>query len=267
MSRQVLMSRMQDVQSRLYDSQTQVNTEKKSQTYSGISDDTFRLINFENQRDRLNRYTANNQVANIRVSAMSNSIDATQKSLIEFKSLLMDFSSRDYNDMSPEDTQALSDIRSQSFTAMKDVQYYMNVSVDGRYLFSGGRTDVAPVNLPWSNVDEFAQVFDGTNVTYPETRAADLVDSKFMGRTITPTNETIGGVSYGGIADTSGVASQTFISGNPLTSASFGKLTINPTLSGDPSQGSFVSDQPNSFSGLSVLASSACSVSLYTMMV
>jgi flagellin-like hook-associated protein FlgL len=252
MSRQVLMSRMQDVQSRLYDSQTQVNTEKKSQTYSGISDDTFRLINFENQRDRLNRYTANNQVANIRVSAMSNSIDATQKSLIEFKSLLMDFSSRDYNDMSPEDTQALSDIRSQSFTAMKDVQYYMNVSVDGRYLFSGGRTDVAPVNLPWSNVDEFAQVFDGTNVTYPETRAADLVDSKFMGRTITPTNETIGGVSYGGIADTSGVASQTFISGNPLTSASFGKLTINPTLSGDPSQGSFVSDQPNSFSGLSV---------------
>jgi flagellin-like hook-associated protein FlgL len=252
MSRQVLMSRMQDVQKRLYDSQTQVNTEKKSQTYSGISDDTFRLINFENQRDRLNRYTANNQVANIRVSAMGNSIDATHKSLSEFKALLMDFSSRDYNDMSPEDLQALSDIRSQSFTAMKDVQYYMNVSVDGRYLFSGGRTDVAPVNLPWSNVDDFAQVFDGTNVTYPETRAADLVDSKFMGRTITPTNETIGGVSYGGIADTSGVASQTFISGNPLTTASFGKLTINPTLSGDPSQGSFVSDQPNSFSGLSV---------------
>lgn len=252
MSRQVLLSRMQDVQKRLYDTQTQVNTEKKSQTYSGIADDTFRLINFENQRNRINRYTSDNKVAQIRVDTMQNSVNSAQASLQSFKALLADFSARDYNNMSTEDTQALSDIRSQAFTAMKDLQYYLNVSVDGRYLFSGGRTDTPPVSLPWSNVDSFAQVYDGTNVTYPETRAADLVDTDFLGRTITPSNETIGATSYGAITDTSGVASQTFITGNPLTTDSFGKLTINPSLSGDPSQGSFVSDQADAFSGLSV---------------
>jgi flagellin-like hook-associated protein FlgL len=252
MSRQVLMSRMQDVQKRLYDTQTQVNTEKKSQTYSGIADDSFRLINFENQRNRIDRYTSNNKVAQIRVDAMQNSVDASQKSLQSFKALLADFSTRDYNSMSSEDTQALSDIRSQAFTAMKDLQYYLNTSVDGRYLFSGGRTDTPPVSLPWANVEDFAKVFDGTNVTYPESRAASLVDTDFLGRTILPSNETIGTTDYGTIEDTSGVAAQTFITGNPLTTDSLGKLTINPSLSGDPSQGSFVSDQPDAFSGLSV---------------
>jgi|GEM_PF-2383503 len=251
-SGQVQISQMLDIQSRLNDSQTQVNTEKKSQDYAGIATDSFRLISFENQSSRIERYSANNGVAKIRLDTMQNSVNSSQASLQEYKALLLDFAARDYNDMSQEDTKALDSIRAQSFTAMKDLQYYLNTSVDGRYLFSGGKTDVPPVEMPWGNVDEFADVYDGTNTVFPETRAANLADVDFSARTVDMTNQTVGGTSYGTIEDTSGVAADTFITGSPLTSDSFGKLLINPTIPSDSTKGSIVSDQPNAFSGLSV---------------
>lgn len=251
-SRQVLISQMLETQNRVYASQTQVNTEKKSQTYSGIATDSFRLINFENQSSRLAQYTAGNKVANIRLETMQNSVNSSQASLQEYKALLADFSSRDYNDMSQEDWQALNSIREQSFSAMKDLQYYLNTSVDGRYLFSGGRTDTAPVELPWGNAAQFAQVFDGTNTVFPETRAANLADVDFEARTVTMSNQTVGGVSYGTVQDTSSIPVDSFITGSPLTSDAFGKLVINPTIPSDSTKGSIVSDQPDAFSGLSV---------------
>ncbi|MBT6406512.1 MAG: hypothetical protein HOK06_02825, partial [Rhodospirillaceae bacterium] len=45
-----------NTQSRLHDLETQVSTEKKSQTYSGIANESQHLINIENTNDLLAQY-------------------------------------------------------------------------------------------------------------------------------------------------------------------------------------------------------------------
>lgn len=249
-AQQALISQMMRTQTQVNSAQTQVNTGQKSQDYTGLADDAFRLLNLEGQRDRLERYMSGNKVANLRVTTMQNSVDAAQQSLTAFKKSLLQVASYDYTDLSAEQLQSLNDIRSQGYQAMKDLQYYLNTSVDGRYLFGGGVTDTEPVSLPWKNVDDFAQVFDGNSVTYAESRAANLFDTKYEGRTIVPNNETIGSTEYGTFHDTSGESSMTFTVGNPMDSMAYGQLTVYPSVTGDNTKGLIVSDQPDAFSGL-----------------
>ena len=50
-TQQALINRMLEVQKRVFDGQTQVGTEKKSQDYIGIASDSFRVINIENEKN------------------------------------------------------------------------------------------------------------------------------------------------------------------------------------------------------------------------
>src|SRR5437870_4956849 len=59
---QALVTRMLEQQQRVNDDQTQVSTGFKSQDYTGISGDSFQLLNIENERARLQRYLSINTV-------------------------------------------------------------------------------------------------------------------------------------------------------------------------------------------------------------
>jgi len=178
-SRQILTARMMELQTRVHDSSLQVNTEKKSQTYDGIATDSFRLISMETLASRTTRYKELNQAAEIRVQTMNQSIESAEQALRDFRGRLIDFAQFIED---PPDTgweAQLDEMREYAFLAMGSIEYFLNQDVDGRYLFSGGRTDVAPINLGAGTVEDFAALYDGNTVTFGERRAATLFDVDF----------------------------------------------------------------------------------------
>jgi len=178
-SRQMLIARMNELNARLHDSQVQVATEKKSQTYSGIATDSFRLLNFESETSRVQSYLDNNAVAMVRLNTMEQSIDSASASLKDFRQELIDFTARDPDDWTNDYEQDFKNVQGRAFAVMKDIEYFMNANLDGRYLFSGAKSGEAPVQLPFDTLEDFQAMFDGGTVTFPESRAANLSDAKF----------------------------------------------------------------------------------------
>ena len=92
-SNQQLVGRLLLTQERLLDLQYQVNSEKKSPTYSGIARDSQRLINIENSRDRLQNYISNNEREQTRLNIADTSVEAFRVSVNNFKKELNGYTS------------------------------------------------------------------------------------------------------------------------------------------------------------------------------
>ncbi|SDH85637.1 flagellin [Roseospirillum parvum] len=175
-SRMTLVSRMLEVQARVQETQKQISTEKKSLDYKGIANDSYRLVSMENERTMFQRYQASNEIAQTNLAAMANSVESAEDTLREFRGLLSVFSQRDLSNFDGEDEAALEDLQQDAFETMQALEFFMDLKVDGKYLFSGGKSDTPPIELGFQTVDEFQEYFDGTDVTYPETRAAHLAE-------------------------------------------------------------------------------------------
>ncbi|MFL2771860.1 MAG: hypothetical protein ACJZ9F_12735 [Rhodospirillaceae bacterium] len=187
---QALVQQMLLAQTRVSDTQMQVGTEKKSQTYKGISTDSFRLISLENERLRMEQYVKNNAIADTNAKAMVTTVESMDEVIRLLRSELIGFTSRDLSDASPEDTMAVTNIQERAFSALNDMEFFLNLQVDGKYLFAGGKTNSPPVTVPYNNVAEFQADYDGINTTYAETRTAHLSQAKFTGITAAYTQET-----------------------------------------------------------------------------
>lgn len=175
-SRMTLISRMLEVQARVQDTQKQISTEKKSLDYKGIANDSYRLVSMENERDLFDRFRASNRIAETNLSAMSTAVESAEKTVREFRGLLSVFSQRDLSNFDNADQVALEELQSRAFETMQALEFFMDTKVDGKYLFAGGKTDTPPVELGFQTVDDFQAYFDGSDITYPETRAAHLAE-------------------------------------------------------------------------------------------
>ncbi|MCF8481841.1 MAG: hypothetical protein K9H25_15540 [Rhodospirillum sp.] len=177
--RSYLVNQLLNVQKRLNETQTQVNTEKKSQTYEGIYTDSFRLVSMENESSRVTQFQKTNTIAMSRLETTMTSVDAVDQTLRDFRAELALFAQTDMAGLpDSEDENKLTAIQNKAFAAMKDMEYYLNSNHDGRYLFAGGKTDTVPVSMPYSELSEFQAVYDGTTVRYPQSRTAALDDTK-----------------------------------------------------------------------------------------
>jgi len=191
-NQQVLIARMMETQQRVYDGQTQVGTEKKSQTYFGIASDVSRLLNLENERGRVQRFIANNSITQTTLKTQLSSVEAMDKTARNMRSELISFVGRDIADASPEDVDAVRDIQSKAFAALSEMEFYLNQKIDGKYIFGGGKNDIPPVSIPYDSLDEFQNFYDGVGRVFPSTRVANLADIEFVGTgPSTFTNETI----------------------------------------------------------------------------
>jgi hypothetical protein len=175
-TRQILVDRMAEVQTRLNKAQLQVTTEKKSQLYSGISEDSFRLVSSENTASRTQRFLDNNAILSTRYQSITNSLNYSETSLRDLRETLTSFNQRDTKDWTQEDTNDFNQLQNAAFAALKDLEYYLNVDVDGHYLFGGGKSDSPPFELGFNSLKSFQSVYNGVDVTFPETRAAILSD-------------------------------------------------------------------------------------------
>ncbi len=170
----LMTSRLIGTQAKMFNLQIQLSTEKKSQAYSGISNDALRLVNFENERTRSETYITTNTVARTKLEAMNTSITGVVDSLKVFRNDLNDITSYDYDPMDSEEVSNFKAFQQRAFNIMKDLESYLDIKVGGEYLFAGGRTNVAPVVVPYASVEEFQAVYDGNTVTAPESRHAHM---------------------------------------------------------------------------------------------
>ena len=76
--------------------------------------------------------------------------------------------------MSADQAQTLKELQSMAFTTMMALTDCLNISVNGKYLFGGGVSTQAPVDFPFTTIDQFQSYYDGINILYPTTGNANL---------------------------------------------------------------------------------------------
>ncbi|MDV7339050.1 flagellin [Terasakiella sp. A23] len=172
-TQRLLVEQMTRTQQRLVDSQVQVTSEKKSQVYSGIVSQSSRLLSLEVSATLANRYVQNNETAELRLNSAASSIEAVESSVKEFQRRLQAYKS---NLASPPAEDATEELQKWAISSLKDIQSYLNLEIDGQYLFSGTKTTTQPVNLNITSLSNFQSTYDGQKVTYPTTRDAHLQD-------------------------------------------------------------------------------------------
>lgn len=192
-SNQVLVNRMLEQQQRVNNDQNQLSTGFKSQDYMGIAQDSFRLLNIENERARLSRYVANNDLLSTTLKAQATSIVGVDDTARMIRSELIQFASRDLTSQNPENISAVADLQQKVFSAFSQVQYFLSQKIDGKYIFGGAKSDTPPISFDYKSLNEFQQFYDGINAVFPSTRVANLVDLSFSGVAATYNDVTVGG--------------------------------------------------------------------------
>lgn len=127
-------------QNRIQDAQLQISTLQKSQDYAGIADDSNRLVSMEAQRQRINQFMNDNTSVNLRMSTTLNSLDHLTTTISDVKGLIRDVL---------DDGQLPTGIDKDDFaqTKMSEIQDFLNVKVNGQYIFAGSKTNVQPVQI------------------------------------------------------------------------------------------------------------------------
>lgn len=166
-----LIQRILTTQATLHDLETQVSTEKKSQTYSGIANESQHLLNIENTNKLLGQYVRNNEIMDLRLEVADATITGFQQTATDFQDVLITF-----GQTSVPTQENVDNIQDWAFQTLKTIESYLNTEADGRYLFSGARLTTQPVDLGLTTRQAFQAKYDGYGVTYPTTRDAHLSD-------------------------------------------------------------------------------------------
>jgi flagellin-like hook-associated protein FlgL len=168
-SNNVLINHLFDVNRRLQNEQIQLSTEKVSQTYSGISAESQRLVTYENSFAALGQFIDNNDAVSTRLEIATSAVEAMRETVRDFESELQRFQASAVKDRAAADH-----LQNAAFRALANMSTYLNTEADGRFIFAGGRVDQVPVDFPYSSLAAFQAAFDGSTVTYPTTRSAHL---------------------------------------------------------------------------------------------
>ncbi len=165
----VLINQLFETTRRLQNEQIQLSSEKVSQTYSGIAAESQRLVTYENAVTALNQFVTNNGAIQTRLDIASSALEAIQDTIADFEGELQRFQASAVKDRAAADH-----LQNAAFRAMANLSTYLNTEADGRFIFAGGRVDRQPVELPYSSLAAFQAAFNGSTVTYPTTRSAQL---------------------------------------------------------------------------------------------
>lgn len=180
-------------QSRLNDAETQVNTEMKSQTYSGLGSAVFRLVNMENQREETQHYMDANTAVELRLNMTQNSLTAISATAKDFKSRLTTYQQNNTGETNQVPDQSSTDnIQQWAWDALQQMKDYLNTQADGQYIFAGAKTQTKPVTLgdpagnTFSTLEDFQSYYTGVVAppatdAYPTTRDANLGTGYYHG--------------------------------------------------------------------------------------
>lgn len=158
-------SAIMQLQQRMYESNLQVSTEKKSASYAGYGSQTDRLINLENELTATDRWMVNNQLVEARLGATETTLEAIDNTIRDFRERLKEFGAGTRGGATE-----VEDIQRWAFHALSEMESFLNASIDNQYTFAGGKVTQPPVDLGYDTWDDFKANFDGSVTTYPTDR-------------------------------------------------------------------------------------------------
>ncbi|MEQ8664763.1 MAG: hypothetical protein RIC16_03480 [Rhodospirillales bacterium] len=164
-----LINNMLRTQERRTATNFQVVSGKVSQDYAGISFQSQRLVSLETSRDLNLKYMQNNQTQELRLSVMETSLTSIRQSVQDARETVVNFASRDAFDEG-----SVTELQTFAFNTLKNIEAFLNVDVDGQYLFSGSRVNTEPIDLGLTSISDFQNKYDGAINRYATTRDAHL---------------------------------------------------------------------------------------------
>ncbi|MCP5366055.1 MAG: hypothetical protein H6907_18020 [Hyphomicrobiales bacterium] len=233
-----LISYLLRTQSRLHQTEVQIATEKVSQDYAGINRESQRLLNIENTRATLERYTQNNELLDLQLEITETTLEGIEGTIHDFREQLFLYESG-----SLEDEQRVKDIQDAAMRALLDMEVHLNTDVGGRFLFSGTRVTTQPVDLNTDSLADFQAEYDGEAVVYPITRDAHVgtnltTDATVTGALTFSGGDTITAANAGTLSSIS-VGSQITLAGSAANDGTYTvvsndgtNITISGTIAG-----------------------------------
>ncbi|MCH8098448.1 MAG: hypothetical protein IID53_15420 [Proteobacteria bacterium] len=146
------ISQIFETQSRLQRAQLQLSTGKKSPNYSGIANDSQRLVNLESSRARTDQFVTNNRIVTLRLQTMELSVANVFEAASKLKTILV-------NGLNAFNASEFS-LNLEADNLLQEVSKQLNVKIGDRFLFSGNIIDTPPVDLNASG-------YSAPNSSYP----------------------------------------------------------------------------------------------------
>ena len=136
---QLQMSNIQRTQSGVAESQIEIATGKKAQSYSEISSQSSQLVNLERSLARKDQFVINIEQAEVRLNTMESSLNVMVDRAIEVKTIISQgLSGSNINDLPLVEF-------AQTFST--EIAALLNTQLGGEFIFSGSLTDQAAVDL------------------------------------------------------------------------------------------------------------------------
>jgi len=215
----LLMSYLGKTQNRLIDLQYQMSSQKVSPNYKGVSKSSQYLLGLEASHDTIAGYIKNNEIMDVRLNITNSAMDGILTNVNDFKKSLKTF------DTQVGKTESnIKDIQQRAFNSLVSMQAYLNTSVGGRYIFSGGRTDKVPVDMNLTTLADFQATYDGAAVSYPTTSAAHTENFTIAKDSAAKTNWLTFEQDGDGNAATAGIGTIT------ATTAQFSNVSVGSTI-------------------------------------
>lgn len=174
-----MLANIRQTQTRWQETNIQASTGYKAQRYSGIAAQSRQLVNLESDRARMEQYKTNNNTVSLRLQAMETSISSVMDAASKLKTLLTNALNGD----NASDIAVAQEAQNLLNAVVKD----LNVKLGDRYLFSGSKTNVPPVDLNAPGYSAPPAVYPSTadtgyyqgDSTVLSTRAADDFDISY----------------------------------------------------------------------------------------
>ncbi len=221
-----LINQMLRTQLSLFNLETQVATEKKSQNYAGIAINAQRLVNLENTKTQLERFINNNNNKSVELSIQETVVENVRETFRDFKKALTN-----YEASASKDEESVKNVQTAAFQALRDMEDMLNTDIAGQFIFSGSRTTSEPVDFGATSLAAFQAIYDGKRVTVPTTRDAHLEKFSFSsdalnlnGQFVDPSNFLQFAQDADGVVTTGGNSSIT------ATSALFANVKVGASI-------------------------------------
>jgi flagellar hook-associated protein 3 FlgL len=130
---------LRNAQERIFDTQIQIATGTVADRYSAIGTDAGRLVSLESTQTRIEQYVKNIEIIDQRLQVMETNTSQVFELASTFRTLLI-------NGLNAEASSDLG-LALAAQDILQQVAGLLNEQQDGRYLFSGTATNVAPVDL------------------------------------------------------------------------------------------------------------------------
>lgn len=138
-SQQLILNATLQTQARYAETELQVATGKKSQTFGGLGVDATRLTNLKNEISQSEQFIKNIDNVMKRLDLMEFGLEQIDDFAREMRSIIRASLNGD-----AANTNNLQEVAQQFLDQITEI---MNLRDDSRYLFAGGKTDTQPVDL------------------------------------------------------------------------------------------------------------------------